>query len=70
MSLENAIQAVLSTQVSSEISVSDIQKTAKKHYITKEDFKIYQEKQEEFYQTLIKQQETKNKYLLEQIQKK
>lgn len=70
MSLENTIKAVVSTQVSSEISVSDIQKTANEHYITKEDFKIYQEKQEEFYQTLIKQQETQNKHLLEQIQKK
>ncbi|MEX0417784.1 DUF3967 domain-containing protein [Bacillus sp. C30] len=70
MSLEHAIKAVVSTQVSSGISVSDIQKATDKNYITKEDFKAYQERQEEYYQALLKQQKAQNRYLLEQLQKR
>lgn len=70
MSLENTIKAVVSTHISTNISISDIKEVTNDNYITKEEFKEYQQKQEGFYKALLEQQEAQSKHLLEQLQKR
>ena len=70
MSLENTIKAVVSTHISPDISVPDTKKVAIDNYITREEFREYQQKQAEFYKSLLEQQEAQSRHLLEQLRKR
>jgi len=70
MSLENTIKAVVSTYMSPDISAPDTIKVANDNYITKEEFGEYQQKQAEFYKSLLEQQEAQSRHLLEQLRKR